>query len=232
MLRIQHLSQALEARFMLISNSWPACNIMENRHILSCKNYSSGHHLTVWHSGDNLLLEKFCKCICVFESLKVTGLSGEYVASAPSVHQASLCLPINIANPPPLPPPPPPPHTSDHQHVWLSGVVGLIVVGVSGFFFKFIYLFWQRTSGGGGGRGREREDDRGSEADSAECRQPDAGLEFRNCEIMTWAEVGCLTDWACQAPIIYCLLWAHCQRMLKRCSKLTTHVSLLISFAN
>lgn len=106
MIRIQHLSQALEARFLLISNSWPACNIMENRHILSCKNYSSGHHLTVWHSGDSLLLEKFCKCICVFESLKVTGLSGEYVASAPSVHQASLCLPINIANPPPPPPPP------------------------------------------------------------------------------------------------------------------------------
>ena len=29
---------------------------------------------------------------------------------------------------------------------------------------------------------------------------PDAGLELTNCETMTWAEVGHLTDWATQLP--------------------------------
>ena len=29
---------------------------------------------------------------------------------------------------------------------------------------------------------------------------PDAGLELTDREIMTWAEVGPLTDWATQAP--------------------------------
>ena len=43
------------------------------------------------------------------------------------------------------------------------------------------------------GRGREREGDTESEAVSTE---PDTGLKPRDCEIMTWAEVGRLTDWA------------------------------------
>ena len=30
--------------------------------------------------------------------------------------------------------------------------------------------------------------------------EPDAGLELTEREIMTWAEVGRLTDWATQAP--------------------------------
>ena len=30
--------------------------------------------------------------------------------------------------------------------------------------------------------------------------EPDAGLELTNHEIMTWAEVGCLINWATQAP--------------------------------
>ena len=29
----------------------------------------------------------------------------------------------------------------------------------------------------------------------------DAGLELMNHEIMTWPEVGCLTEWATQAPL-------------------------------
>ena len=33
--------------------------------------------------------------------------------------------------------------------------------------------------------------------------QPDAGLELTDRQIMTWAEVGRLTDWATQAPRIY-----------------------------
>ena len=51
--------------------------------------------------------------------------------------------------------------------------------------------------------GTEREGDTESEAGSrlrAVSTEPDAGLELTNREIMTWAEVGCLTDWATQAP--------------------------------
>ena len=35
--------------------------------------------------------------------------------------------------------------------------------------------------------------------------EPDAGLKLMDCEIMTWAEVGHLTDWATQAPRIFCI---------------------------
>ena len=48
-------------------------------------------------------------------------------------------------------------------------------------------------------RGREREGDTESEAGSrlgAVSTEPQADLEPTNCEIMTWAEVGRLTDWA------------------------------------
>ena len=56
----------------------------------------------------------------------------------------------------------------------------------------------ERMSGGEA----EREGDTESEAGSrlwAVSTEPDTGLELINCEIMTWAEVGCLTDWATQA---------------------------------
>ena len=58
----------------------------------------------------------------------------------------------------------------------------------------------QSTSGGGA----ERKGDRESEAGSrlwAVSTEPDAGLELMDREIMTWAEVGRLTDWATQAPL-------------------------------
>ena len=45
--------------------------------------------------------------------------------------------------------------------------------------------------------GAEREGDTESEEGSrlqAVSTEPDAGLELTNCEIMTWAEVGRLTD--------------------------------------
>ena len=51
------------------------------------------------------------------------------------------------------------------------------------------------------GRGREREGDTESEAGSrlrAISPEPDAGLELMDREIMTWAEVRRLTDWATQ----------------------------------
>ena len=72
-------------------------------------------------------------------------------------------------------------------------------------FFNF-YLFLRE-------RERERENERGeaetegdteSEAGSrlwAVSTEPDVGLKPTNCEIMTWAEVGLLTDWATQVPL-------------------------------
>ena len=68
----------------------------------------------------------------------------------------------------------------------------------------FIY-FWERETKHESGRGREKEGDTESEADSrlrAVSTGPDAGLEPTNREIMTWAEVGRLTDWATQASLI------------------------------
>ena len=54
------------------------------------------------------------------------------------------------------------------------------------------------------GGGAEREGDTESEAGSrlrAISPEPDAGLELTDHEIVTWAEVGRLTDWATQAPL-------------------------------
>ena len=51
--------------------------------------------------------------------------------------------------------------------------------------------------------GAEREGDTESETGSrlwAVSTEPDAGLELTDREIMTWAEVGRLTDQATQAP--------------------------------
>ena len=67
----------------------------------------------------------------------------------------------------------------------------------------FIY-FWdiERQSMNGGGS--DREGDPESETGSrlwAVSTEPDAGLELTDREIMTWAEVGRLTDWATQAPL-------------------------------
>ena len=54
------------------------------------------------------------------------------------------------------------------------------------------------------GRGKERDWDTESEAGSrlwAVGTEPDVGLEPTNREIMTWAEVARLTDWATQVPL-------------------------------
>ena len=54
------------------------------------------------------------------------------------------------------------------------------------------------------GEGAEREGGTESETGSrlwAISPEPDAGLELTNREIMIWAEVGRLTDWATQAPL-------------------------------
>ena len=61
------------------------------------------------------------------------------------------------------------------------------------------------------GGGSEREGDTESEAGSrlwAVSTEPDAGLELTDREIMTWAEVGRLTDQATQAPHFQLFLWS------------------------
>ena len=64
--------------------------------------------------------------------------------------------------------------------------------------FFNVYLFLrERGSEQANGEGTEREGDPESEAGSrlwAVSTEPDVGLELTNCEIMTRAEVGCLTD--------------------------------------
>ena len=67
----------------------------------------------------------------------------------------------------------------------------------------FIY-FGDRERQSMNGAGAEREGDTESEAGSrlwAMSPEPDAGLELMDHEIVTWAEVGRLTDWATQAPL-------------------------------
>ena len=66
-----------------------------------------------------------------------------------------------------------------------------------------IYFLRERETEREQGRVREREGDTASEADSrlwAVSTEPDVELELMNREIMTWAKVGHLTDWATQAP--------------------------------
>ena len=61
------------------------------------------------------------------------------------------------------------------------------------------------------GGGAEREGDTEPEAGSrlwAVSTEPDAGLELMEWEIVTWAEVGRLTDWATQAPLKASILWS------------------------
>ena len=64
----------------------------------------------------------------------------------------------------------------------------------------FVY-FWKSQSASGGGA--EREGDTESEMGSrlwAVSTEPDAEPELTNHKTMTWAKVGCITDWATQAP--------------------------------
>ena len=73
----------------------------------------------------------------------------------------------------------------------------------------FIY-FWDRERQSMHGGGAETEGDTKSEAGSmiwAISTEPDAGLELMDHEIVTWAKVGRLTDWATQAPLFYFIFW-------------------------
>ena len=105
--------------------------------------------------------------------------------------------------------------------LWLSATIWLIKIGTkpSFFFFLMFIYFWDRERQSMNEGGSEREGDTESEAGSrlwAISPEPNAGLELMDCEIMTWAEVSRLTDWATQASpnhhsIVYhyCLHWWH-----------------------
>ena len=69
----------------------------------------------------------------------------------------------------------------------------------------FLFIFETESMSGGGA---EREGDTESEAGSrlrAVSTKPDAGLELTDREIMTWAEVRCLTNWATHVPQFVCV---------------------------
>ena len=69
-------------------------------------------------------------------------------------------------------------------------------------FLMFLFIFETERDRAWAGEG-QREGDTESETGSrlwAVSTEPDTGLELTDCEIMTWAEVGPLTDWATQAP--------------------------------
>ena len=70
------------------------------------------------------------------------------------------------------------------------------------FFFNFFFER-ERTCIHKLGKGRERKGDTDSKAGVrlwAVRTESDVGLERTNCEIMTWTEVRCLTNWATQVP--------------------------------
>ena len=55
-------------------------------------------------------------------------------------------------------------------------------------------------NGGGAEREGDTESETGSRLWAIITPEPDAGLELTDREIVTWAEVSRLTDWATQAP--------------------------------
>ena len=72
----------------------------------------------------------------------------------------------------------------------------------------FIY-FWDRERQSMNGGGAEREGGTEPETGSrlwAISTEPDVGLELTDREIVTWAEVGRLTDCATQAPLLFFIL--------------------------
>ena len=68
----------------------------------------------------------------------------------------------------------------------------------------FLFIFETKRDRAWAGRGAVRERDTESEAGSrlwAASTEPDVGLELTDREIVTWAEVKRLTDWATQASL-------------------------------
>ena len=74
---------------------------------------------------------------------------------------------------------------------------------ISNKLFLMLIYFWERDRDREweGERQREKGRQRNWNGLYTDSRKPSAGLELMNCEIMTWAEVRCLTYWATQASL-------------------------------
>ena len=94
---------------------------------------------------------------------------------------------------------------------WSLSFNSLMCLGVDLFFFLIKKIFFniylllrdrnrQSMSMGGPETGRDAESEAGSRL-GAVSTGPDVGLELMNREIMTWAEVGHLTNWATPVPL-------------------------------
>ena len=93
------------------------------------------------------------------------------------------------------------------SHSWVSSSFGVSCCFIKKIFFNFfnVYSFLRHREteckqGRAGGEGYTE-----SEAGSrlwAVSTEPSMGLKLTNHEIMTWAKVGGLTDWATQVPLL------------------------------
>ena len=87
----------------------------------------------------------------------------------------------------------------------------LFQVGQLSFLFKKIffniYSYFERVWVGEGQRERETQNPKQTSGSEPSSTEPDAGLELTDREILTWAEVGSLTDWVTQVPpnLHFCL---------------------------
>ena len=75
----------------------------------------------------------------------------------------------------------------------LYSVFALYTGVVKVFFFKFIYLFWEREHEWAQAGEGQKEGDGIPSRLCAISTEPDVGLEPTNCEIMTWAKIKCQT---------------------------------------
>ena len=88
-------------------------------------------------------------------------------------------------------------------NIVLNSLSSFVIRFLQSFYFYFfnVYLFLRE-------RETECEQERSRERRQriqsrlwAVSTEPSVGLELMNCEIMTWAKVRGLTDWATQAPL-------------------------------
>ena len=71
---------------------------------------------------------------------------------------------------------------------------GVSTEGLLSLFF-LMFISWEKESIHKQGKGKERGVQRIPSRLCADSREPNEGLELTNHEIMTWAEVRCLTNW-------------------------------------
>ena len=93
---------------------------------------------------------------------------------------------------------------SENSHVWLSFVIYILLI----YFLSLFILKREREHQAYEPGEGQREGSEGSKAGSmlwAASTEPNTWLKLTNGEIMTWAKVGHLTDWATQAPLLFIL---------------------------